>query len=173
MGEEDNKSTNEAETAPLQSQPEIPAEGIAPSGRSTLRIERQGLFTNAKKTLDFIDQSEKDRTVKIRVDDKRSATLVGVGLCLLASTATLMVFNSALHGLCLVIAAVADLFFGAAIIWYVALRFGVLRSLDPRYAVVCFQLVLGTGIFFTYLSINFALIFSLLMYKATGTGVGG
>lgn len=168
MSQNDDKSL--PEQAGRAAEP--PPDGIAPSGRSTLRIERKGLFENAKKTLDFIDASEKDRSVKIRIDDKRSTILVIAGVSILALVSILLIVNPALQGICTILAVVADLFFGIALVWYLALRFGVLRALDPRYAVVCFQLMLGTGIFFTYLALNAALIFMTLVAKSTPPGAG-
>jgi len=147
---------------------QIPADGLPPTGRSTLRIIRQNLFGTAKKTLVFIDEAEKDKTVKVRVDDQRSALMLGAGVLLLIIDAVVLVLVPSMMPLCMVLGILADLLLGAAVLWYVTLRFGVLRTLDPRYAVICFQLLIGTGILFTYLSINAAILFVSVAFKSGG-----
>lgn len=144
---------------------QVPADGLPPSGRSTLRIVRDNIFKTAKKTLAFIDEAEKDKTVKVRVDDRRSAILMWSGLGTIVVLLTLFTINPGLRSVCMGLGIIADLLLGAAIIWYVIIRFGILRSLDPRYAVLCFQLLLGTGIMFAYFSINIALTFLSMVFK--------
>ncbi|MBX9687153.1 MAG: hypothetical protein K2X27_10650 [Candidatus Obscuribacterales bacterium] len=144
---------------------QIPADGLPPTGRSTLRIVRQGIFGTAKKTLSFLDQAEKDKTVKVRVDDQRSAALLVLGTVLLLSVGLGYYFFPSSKSLCIGLSVIADLILGASLVWFIVLRFGVLRNLDPRYAILCFQLLIGTGIFFTYLSINAAIIFLALLSK--------
>lgn len=145
---------------------QVPADGLPPSGRSTLRIVRQNLFGSAKKTLDFIDNAENDKTVKVRVDDQRSYLFLISGVVLLAIDGAVLLFVPAMNQLCMGIGVIADLLLGAAVLWYVALRFGVIRTLDPRYAVIVFQLLIGTGILFTFLTINAAILFVSLVSKA-------
>lgn len=144
---------------------QISADGLPPSGRSTLRIVRDNIFKTAQKTLSFIDNAEKDKTVKVRVDDRRSAILMWTGLGLVAVLLALVAINPALRPICLILGVVADLILGAAIVWYVVIRFGILRKLDPRYAVLCFQLLLGTGIMFAYFSINIAMMLLSVVFK--------
>lgn len=146
-------------------QGQIPAEGIAPTGRSTLRIVRDGIFKSAKRTLEFLDQSEKDKTVKVRVDDSRAMLFLGLGIvlvsifCLMPVLSPAIPFHPALYPVFIGIGLIGDLLLGVAVLWYVALRFGILRSLDPRYAILTFQLLLGTGILFTYLAVNTVVFF--------------
>src|SRR5579883_3480383 len=144
---------------------QIPADGLPPSGKSTLRIIRANIFKTAQKTLQFIDDAEKDKTVKVRVDDQRSAMLMWTGLSLTVFLLALVTINPTLRPICLLLGIIADLVWGAAVIWYVVIRFGILRNLDPRYAVLCFQLLLGTGIMFAYFSINIAMILLTVVFK--------
>ncbi|MBY0549538.1 MAG: hypothetical protein K2W95_19835 [Candidatus Obscuribacterales bacterium] len=130
----------------------VPAEGIAPSGKQTLRIIREGVFKAAKSSLEFIEKSEKDETVKIRIEDRRAVTMVALSFICLLGTGYLMVVDKDSRPFCAVLAVASDVFLGCAIIWSVIVRFGVLKQLDPRYAIICFHLMIGAGamcIFFT------------------------
>ena len=164
MSDSDNKAAGQGSPG------QAPAEGIAPSGRSTLRIMRDGLFGSAKKTLEFLDESEKDKTVKVRVDDSRAVLFLGVGVVLIALFSLMPIlspaipFHQSLHPVFLGIGLIGDAFLGVAILWYVTLRFGILKALDPRYAILTFQLLLGTGIMFAYFAVN-TVVFFLTCFK--------
>lgn len=132
--------------------PRVPAEGIAPSGKQTLRIIREGVFKAAKSSLEFIEKSEKDETVKIRIEDRRAVTMVALCFISLMGLGYMMVVDKDSRPICAGFAVAADVFLGCAIIWSVIVRFGVLKQLDPRYAIICFHLMIGAGaacIFFT------------------------
>lgn len=152
---------------------QIPADGLPPSGKSTLRIVRDGIFKTAQRTLAFIDDAEKDKTVKVRVDDRRSALLMWSGLGLVVVLVTLIAVSPALRPVCVMLGILADLLLGAAVIWYLVIRFGILRSLDPRYAILCFQLLLCTGIMFAYFSINIAMVLLSFVFKWAPPALGG
>ncbi len=128
--------------------------GIPPSGSQTLRIVRQGFWQTARRTWDFIYKSEKDKSVKIRIDDRRSIQALAGTIVLLVISVALVAMNKQLRPLAVGLGLIADLLCGIAAIWYVLLRFGALRALDPRYAVLCFQLAVGTGIVFAYFAVN-------------------
>ncbi len=144
---------------------QIPADGLPPSGRSTLKIVRDNIFKTAQKTLSFIDNAEKDKTVKVRVDDRRSTILMWTGLGMVLVLLVLFTVSAELRPICAILGIGADVVLGMAIVWYVIIRFGILRSLDPRYAILCFQLLLGTGIMFAYFSINIAMILLSVVFK--------
>lgn len=144
---------------------QIPVDALPPSGRSTLRIVRDNLFQTAKKTLDFIDDAEKDKSVKVRVDDRKSTLFLWSALGTVLALLIVVTLLPSLRHIGIVMALVADLLLGASVFWYVVIRFGVLKSLDPRYAVLCFQLLLGTGLMFAYFSINIAMLLLSFVYK--------
>lgn len=150
---------------------QVPADGVAPTGNQTLRIIRQNLFKTAKQTMDFIDDSEKDRKVKVRVDDQRSALFLILSLVMVVLTIGLLIINVQLRPICIVLGILADVLLGMSVVWYVLLRFGILRKLDPRYAVLCFQLLLGTGMLFAYFAFNVVLIFLSFVFKIPGVTV--
>ncbi len=169
---ESDKESNQSPTPEIgNAAGQIPIEGMAPSGKSTLRIVRDGLFGNAKKTLDFIDQAEKDKTVKVRVDDRRSFWLLIAGLGFTCVFMILFLLNPGLPTDKTIgpaffgIGLIADLFLCSAVIWFVTLRFGVLRTIDPRYAVLIFQLLLGTGIMFALFAFNVVIFFLTIIFK--------
>lgn len=138
--------------------PEMHNYGQPPTGSQTLRIVRQGFWQAARSTLSYVMRCEKDKTVKIRVDDRRSIQAVAATIVLLVLSVAVVAVDKELRPLATVMGATADLLCGLAAFWYTLLRFGVLRALDPRYAVLCFQFAVGLGIIFAYVAVNAVLV---------------
>lgn len=138
----------------------VPAEGIAPSGKQTLRIIREGVFKAAKSSLEFIEKSEKDESVKIRIEDRRAVTMVALSFISLVGIGYLLVVDKDSRPFCNVLAIAADVFLGCAIMWSIIVRFGVLKQLDPRFAIICFHLMIGAGAICIFFTLN--IVFMLL-----------
>lgn len=51
----------------------------------------------------------------------------------------------------------ADLLLGASLLHYIMKRAKYIRQLDARYATVCWHLVLGTGVLFSFIATNMML----------------
>jgi hypothetical protein len=66
---------------------------------------------------------------------------------------------------------VSDALFGLSILWYVLLRFGVLRSVEPRHALLCWQLMLGAGALFAFYTMNIAFGFFTIYTTSVTTPV--
>lgn len=127
---------------------------------------RRSVFSVAGETIRYIERAEKDKTLHVRTDDKKSivcmALSFGIGI-----TFTLMyMLNNEMRQICIVLALVADAFLGFSILWYVLLRFGVLRTVEPRHALLCWQLMLGAGVLFSFYTMNIAFAFFTL-YSST------
>lgn len=134
--------------------PEVKAE-------STPVRKRQSLLSVASETMKHIEAAEKDKTLNVRTDDKKSVA------CMIASFLTAVVLlvlqvNPQFKQTCIAMALAADLLFGLSILWYVLLRFGVLRTVEPRHALLCWQLMLGAGALFAFYTLNIALAFFTL-----------
>jgi hypothetical protein len=129
--------------------------GVPPTGSSTMRIDRTGLWQRVRKTWGYVDRSDKD--VKIRVDDKRSIQVLIASVILLVASVALMAVNRDLRIVSIGLGLLADFMTFVALLWYVALRFGTLGALEPRHAVLCFQLAIGTGILSAFFAINMIL----------------
>lgn len=66
----------------------------------------------------------------------------------------------------LITALSADFLLGASLLSYTMKRAKFIGKLDPRYATVCWHLVLGTGVLFAFIATNLMLI---LMTLVNGT----
>ncbi len=152
---ETNWNQSEKKKDKLASENHLP-EGNPSPGRSTMKILRENPFVSARKTLAFIEQSEKDPSIKIRVEDRPSAALLSIGLILFGLVLAFLGMPS-MKSLCGGLAILADLTIGLAAFWFVLVRIGVLRVLDARYALVCFQLLLGSGVLFAIVAVNITL----------------
>lgn len=124
------------------------------SGDGTSRADRLNPMAAAAESMTFIENAGKDKSVKIRVDDTRSAILMAASLVLLVTSCGLVASNPQLRDVGVAMVLLADVLCGASILWYCVLRFGFIRRIDPRFALICWHLVLGTGVLFSFVAMN-------------------
>ncbi|MBX9724362.1 MAG: hypothetical protein K2X81_23335 [Candidatus Obscuribacterales bacterium] len=130
---------------------------------------RQNLFAQAGETFQFIEKAEKEGYKNIRTNDKNSIIFVVLAILAAGLTCWLYAIDVALRPVCVTLALISDFLFGLSILWFVLLRFGVIRSLDPRHALLCWQLMLGIGILLSYYTMNVAFGFFTLYNAATAS----
>ena len=172
MTEDDKSAKDEsnaaAEAAPSAATPQKSAPG-----------PRRSIVSVASETIRYIERAEKDKTLHVRTDDKKSAIFMALSLVIGIGFTVLYMVNESTRQLCIVMALVADGFLGLAILWYVLLRFGVLRTVEPRHALLCWQLMLGAGVLFAFYTMNIAFAFftiyssSAAAASATAPATGG
>jgi hypothetical protein len=122
--------------------------------KETKTIERLTAMKGASASMDFIEVAGKDKTLKIRVDDRKSAVLMALSLLILLASIALVVLNPEAKSIGIYLVLVADALCGISIFWYCLLRFGFIRAIEPRYALLCWHLILGTGVFFSFIATN-------------------
>lgn len=120
----------------------------------TSRSDRLSAMAAAAASMTFIENAGKDKTVKIRVDDTRSAILMAASMVLLLTSCGMVSSNPDMRDTGVMLVILADLLCGASILWYCVLRFGFIRRIDPRFALICWHLVLGTGVLFSFVAMN-------------------
>ncbi|MBY0551803.1 MAG: hypothetical protein K2W95_31255 [Candidatus Obscuribacterales bacterium] len=123
-------------------------------GDGTSRSDRLSAMAAAAASMTFIENAGKDKTVKIRVDDTRSAILMAASMVLLLTSCGMVSSNPDMRDAGVMMVILADLLCGASILWYCVLRFGFIRRIDPRFALICWHLVLGTGVLFSFVAMN-------------------
>ncbi|MFA6212145.1 MAG: hypothetical protein WC714_22075 [Candidatus Obscuribacterales bacterium] len=126
--------------------------------------KRIGQFAACLESFAHIRKAAADKAISIRETDKQSVRLLR-GSVLVA----LMFLFLPLAGLskyAIICLTAADTFFLIALIIYIVGRFGILRVMSPRHALVCWQLMVGTSLFAVALAING--VFLLMMYLALG-----
>lgn len=121
------------------------------------KTPRLGPLAGAMESMTFIENVGKDKSLKIRVDDTRSAILMAMSLVLLLVSIWMVGENPDAKAAGITIVLIADALCGVSILWYCILRFGFIRSIEPRYAILCWHLVLGTGVLFSFIATNIML----------------
>lgn len=143
-------------TEPENSQNETKSES---SEAQRVQAPRRSIMSVASETIRYIERAEKDKTLHVRTNDKKSAIFMAISLILGVGFTVLYMVNESTRQLCIVMALIADAFLGLSILWYVLLRFGVLRTVEPRHALLCWQLMLGAGVLFAFYTMNIAFAF--------------
>ena len=118
--------------------------------------EERHLLSVFGDTMKHIDQCEKDKKIVFRHNDRKSVMFMLAAFLVEVILMLLFVANSASRPIYIALAVLADFLFGLAILWYVLLRFGVLRSFEPRQTLLTWQLMIGAGALFAFYTMNIA-----------------
>ncbi|MBN9395208.1 MAG: hypothetical protein J0H83_08185 [Candidatus Melainabacteria bacterium] len=104
----------------------------------------------------YLDEAKADKTVQVRAGDKHTA------LCLESSVVAALVFLvlpflglSKYAAYCL---SAADFFFTVALGAFIVGRFGILKAMNKRQALVTWQLMVGTCLMSFCIAINIAFV---------------
>ena len=133
--------------------------------------KRPSILAVAGETIQFIEKAEKDKSLNVRTNDRRSAIFALLSFAVGIVFLVLYMVNPGYKQLCIALALVSDALFGMSILWYVLLRFGVLRSVEPRHALLCWQLMLGAGALFAFYTMNIAFGFFTIYTTSVATPV--
>ena len=143
----------------------------SPAAASTA-APRRSVFSVAGETIRYIERAEKDKTLHVRTDDKKSVIAMAASFTIGIGFTIMYMVNQETRHLCIALALLADFLLGFSILWYVLLRFGVLRTVEPRHALLCWQLMLGAGVLFAFYTMNIAFAFFTL-YSSTHPAAAG
>jgi hypothetical protein len=152
-----DKSGGDSETTPAGSRP----------AHTHVQKDRN-LFIAFLETMKHIEKCEKDRTVIFRHSDRTSVICLITAFAIEVFLMILYLAQVAYRPVCIALALVADLSFGLAILWYVLLRFGVIRSFEPRQTLLTWQLMIGAGALFAFSTMNVAFAFFIFYNMSIG-----
>ncbi|HEY9758229.1 MAG TPA: hypothetical protein V6C97_23895 [Oculatellaceae cyanobacterium] len=116
--------------------------------------ERRSRWESSFVALRYLSGIGKDGQIKVRDSDRATSVMLAViGLLTVVSifipTLAMIRFN---------LLAVCDLLAGVCIVFYIANRFGILSTLPPRSALLCWQLMMGSWFIGIFVTINVVLI---------------
>ncbi|MBP6747776.1 hypothetical protein KA344_21285 [bacterium] len=152
---------------PLQpSQPSQPSgsplEPSVDGSASERDNKRIGQFAACLESLAHVRKAAADKAISIRETDKQSVRLLRGSV--LVALIFLFLPLAGLSKYAIFCLTAADSFFLLALVIYIVGRFGILRVMSPRHALVCWQLMVGTSLFAMALAIN--AVFLLLITLA-------
>lgn len=116
-------------------------------------INRRSRWLSAAAALRYVSSVQKDNELKVRDSDK--ATAIALLLCCFMALLCLIVPQLEDYKVLFVL--VSGILVGVALLMYVANRFGIVTTFQPRQALLTWQLMLGSCLLGVYLTILMAL----------------
>ncbi|MBP9090985.1 hypothetical protein KBI23_08145 [bacterium] len=139
-----------------------PCEPNAEGSSSERDDKRIGPLAACLESLAHVRKASADKAIAIRETDKQSVRLLRGSV--VAALIFLFLPLAGLSKYAIICLTAADSFFLLALAIYIVGRFGILRVMSPRHALVCWQLMLGTSLFAMALAVN--AVFLLLINLA-------
>lgn len=124
-------------------------------------INRRTRWGSSFAALRYVSSVQKDEEIKVRDSDK--ATAISLLLCCAGALVCIVVPGFEAHKVTFVLA--ADGLVGLSLLMYVANRFGIVTTFQPRQALLTWQLMLGSSLLGIFLTINLALIIAAIIHN--------
>lgn len=141
-----------------------------PGGR---REDRRSLMQNVNMTLDYIGTISRDKKLHFRASDQLTSRLLIGSFVLALGFATLPFFE--MNAIAAFAYLLADVMLFSAISVFVISRFGIIRAMEPRHALVCWHLMVGTGLLALVIGFNVvaAVVLFMMRERLMGLFPGG
>lgn len=128
------------------------------------QFPRASAFESCAKTFDYLSRISTDKSLTFRQSDTTTTNLLVFSLVGALVFVVLPAFNlSSIAAVCYVI---ADILLVMAILGFVMSRFGVIRAMEPRYAMVCWHLMVGTGLLAMVIGFNIVIAIVLVVFQS-------
>jgi hypothetical protein len=139
--------------------------------------QRHSMWQSTAETFEFIKEAFSDKSVVLRDEDKFSSRVLSifllVGVLALCMAAYQQDWNwlkarlgaggfTPFRPINLVVLGAVDLLYFLPLCWFVAHRLGILRTMSPRHALICVQLMIGASILTALICVNIAVVVLLI-----------
>ncbi|MDX1988883.1 MAG: hypothetical protein SFV17_19515 [Candidatus Obscuribacter sp.] len=121
--------------------PPSPADDIA---------KRRSPWESSAAAFDYVQKSSRTDAIQLRTSDR--VTIIALLLCCILEVLSLSYTPFA--GMRLPVVLICDVVLGVSTVLFLVYRLGILCSLTPRQAIVCWQLMMGCIFFGIFLCIN-------------------
>jgi hypothetical protein len=115
----------------------------------------------------YVNSISQDEAVKVRDSDR--ATSIWLMIVSIFTVLAMLFEPLAPHRMPLLVA--CDVLIGISILYYIANRFGIIGTFNPRQALLAWQLMMGATFFGIFLTINLALILGLVVVATAPTEI--
>lgn len=122
-------------------------------------VNRRSRWVSSAAALRYVSSIQKDHDIRVRDSDK--ATAIALLACCFIALVCLAV--PAFENFRVPFVLAADLLVGVSLLMYVANRFGIITTFQPRQAMLTWQLMLGASLLGIFLTINLALIIAWII----------
>lgn len=128
---------------------------------------------NVNMTLDYIGTISRDKKLHFRASDQLTSRLLIGSFVLALGFATLPFFE--MNAIAAFAYLLADVMLFSAISVFVISRFGIIRAMEPRHALVCWHLMVGTGLLALVIGFNVvaAVVLFMMRERLMGLFPGG
>lgn len=139
----------EAAAAPSQANPEAPV--AVPQALPVDDIaKRRSPWQSSAAAFEYVQKSSRTDAIQLRTSDR--VTIIALLLCCILEVLSLSYTPFA--GMRLPVVLICDVVLGVSTVLFLIYRLGILCSLTPRQAIVCWQLMMGCIFFGIFLCIN-------------------
>jgi len=127
--------------------------------KESSQTQRDSMLGSVVSSVKFLQDAHSEvGVIKIRKSDKFTLMMLGLALIIMVAAALMPSQRS----LCSIL---ADALMAIVLLAFLGLRFGVIKSLQPRQAVLTWQLILGSFLLGIYL------VFNIWMFMLMRSGV--
>jgi hypothetical protein len=161
--EKEKEGNTESEPTGSDAESKTGSDAISPPDKTSKQENRSSLIEGCFKTLKYVSEVSENKNITYRESDKRTTQFLGialVGAMIFAALPSLQ-----MPSLALVCYITADIFLVLAIAGFVLTRFGVIRAMEPRYALVTWHLMVGTGLLALTIGFNLVAIAVVVILK--------
>jgi hypothetical protein len=136
---------------------EKPAEAKIDASQAVFK--RRPLIRACMDSFNYVNSISQDEGVKVRDSDR--ATSIWLMIVSIVTVGAMLIEPLAPHRMPLLVC--CDILIGMSIFYYIANRFGILGTFNPRQALLAWQLMMGASFFGIFLTINLALVLGLVV----------
>jgi hypothetical protein len=130
-------------------------------------LKRRKLLRACLDSFRYVNSISQDEAVKVRDSDR--ATSIWLMIVSIFTVLAMLFEPLAPHRMPLLVA--CDVLIGISILYYIANRFGIIGTFNPRQALLAWQLMMGATFFGIFLTINLALILGLVVVATAPTEI--
>lgn len=138
-----------APASPTSSTASPTAAAASPSPADEI-AKRRSPWESSAAAFDYVQKSSRTDAIQLRTSDR--VTIIALLLCCILEVLSLSYTPFA--GMRLPVVLICDVVLGVSTVLFLVYRLGILCSLTPRQAIVCWQLMMGCVFFGIFLCIN-------------------
>ncbi|HMY52635.1 MAG TPA: hypothetical protein PKN86_08645 [Candidatus Obscuribacter sp.] len=138
-----------APASPTSSTASPTAAAASPSPADDI-AKRRSPWESSAAAFDYVQKSSRTDAIQLRTSDR--VTIIALLLCCILEVLSLSYTPFA--GMRLPVVLICDVVLGVSTVLFLVYRLGILCSLTPRQAIVCWQLMMGCVFFGIFLCIN-------------------
>jgi len=163
--EEEEKPDSGPAPETREAEPAVALKEVQEEKQAPVRVENRSNFIDGfSKTVTYIKESSADKSLIFRESDKLTLKLLIWALVLSAIFVILLVASVRIPSLSAFFFIMADIMLFSAILGFTLTRFGIIRAMEPRYAVVTYHLMVGTGLLGITVVFNIMVVAVMILF---------